>query len=328
MVAEVKARIFEPFFSTKFKERGLGLAAVSGIVRSHKGAIQVCSSPHKGSTFRVFRPAVPPAVAVPAPPQAAPAPKTDLRGDRIFARGEGLPGRIWASQQPAWITDLETDRNFPRLEAAARRGFRAAFGFPILAGGSVLGVVEFFTRDIQEPDEDLLQMAAATGYQIGEFLERERAQKTLAEREESCRVLTETASDGILAIDAQSRIVFANSAAGRIFGYSREEMLACDLTMLMPEYLRRVHRAAIGQYLETGQRHSSWQAVPLSGRHKDGHEISLEISFAEYEQNNKHIFIGMLRDVTERKRFDEQLQQTAKLESLGLLAGGIAHDFE
>lgn len=80
MAADVRARIFEPFFSTKFTGRGLGLAAVSGIIRSHKGAIQVHSSLHKGSTFKIFLPAVPPAVAEQGPAQTAPAAKTELRG--------------------------------------------------------------------------------------------------------------------------------------------------------------------------------------------------------------------------------------------------------
>jgi two-component system CheB/CheR fusion protein len=67
--------------------------------------------------------------------------------------------------------------------------------------------------------------------------------------------------------------------------------------------------------------------VQLPGRHKHGHELSLEVSFAEYNEDRQHFFIGIIRDVSERKRFEEQLRQTAKLESLGLPAGGIAHDF-
>lgn len=247
--------------------------------------------------------------------------------DRALPRGIDLPGRVWANQRPDWIADLRGTVNLPRLAAAAESGLRAAFGFPILRGGIVSGVVELFSEQIRHPDEELLNVGFVIGSEIGEVLERQRVQKSLAEREESYRVLTETASDGIISIDAGSTILFANTASGKIFGYTRQELLGANLTMLMPDYLQHVHRAGIQRYLETGQRHLSWEAVPLPGRHKDGHEIPLEISFAEYEEKNKHVFIGIIRDVTERKQLDEKLRETAKLESLGVLAGGIAHDF-
>ena len=70
---------------------------------------------------------------------------------------------------------------------------------------------------------------------MGEFLERYRTQRELAEREESYRVLTATAPDGIITIDAEGTILFANAAAARIFGYSREELTGCNAAILLPE---------------------------------------------------------------------------------------------
>ena len=103
---------------------------------------------------------------------------------------------------------------FTRGRGLLRGRFRAAFGFPIIIGDTVSGVVEFFSREVLSADADLLHMASGIGYQLGEFIERQRAQKALAERDESYRALTETASDGIISIDGSSAILFANTASG------------------------------------------------------------------------------------------------------------------
>src|SRR5712692_5744525 len=98
---------------------------------------------------------------------------------RTFAPGVGLPGRVWAQGQPAWIQDVTRDTNFPRAPIAAREGLRAAFGFPILLGAEVLGVLEFFSHQIQQPDRRLLEMLNAIGTQIGQFIERKEAEDAL-----------------------------------------------------------------------------------------------------------------------------------------------------
>jgi PAS domain-containing protein len=84
---------------------------------------------------------------------------------------------------------------------------------------------------------------------------------------ENSRIIAETASDAIITIDEESNILFVNHAAVRIFGYSPEEMLGGQLTMLMPEYLRHLHRAGLKQYVETGNKHISWDAAELPGLH-------------------------------------------------------------
>lgn len=123
------------------------------------------------------------------------------------------------------------------------------------------------------------------------------------------RLIADTASDAIITIDDQSTILFANRGAEKIFGYPREEMIGQELTMLMPDYLRHVHRAGVDRYLESGVKHISWEAVPLPGLHKDGTEISLELSFAEFNEEGKHFFTGVARDVTDRQRAQEALKQ-------------------
>ncbi len=94
-----------------------------------------------------------------------------------FPPGIGLPGRVWVSQQPAWISDVTQDRNFHRAPFAQQDDLHAGFAFPICLGDEIYGVMEFFTIDIQELDSDLLALMYTLGTQLGQFIERQRAEK-------------------------------------------------------------------------------------------------------------------------------------------------------
>jgi PAS domain S-box-containing protein len=92
-----------------------------------------------------------------------------------LAPGEGLPGQVWASGKPAWSTDIQEEQHSPRASLGVAEGLHGALAFPIRLGHEVLGVLEFFSATMEPPDKDLLQTVATLGYQIGQFIERERA---------------------------------------------------------------------------------------------------------------------------------------------------------
>jgi len=134
------------------------------------------------------------------------------------------------------------------------------------------------------------------------------AEQAARESEERFRTLAETASDAIITIDEDSTIVFVNPATEQIFGYTSGEMVGAGLPMLMPEYLRHLHKAGFGRYISTGEKHLAWDAIELPGLHKSGREIPLELSFGEFTRNDRRYFTGIARDITERKRAEEALQ--------------------
>ena len=142
-----------------------------------------------------------------------------------------------------------------------------------------------------------------------DITERKRAEEALHESEERYRVVAETATDVIVTIDENSTILFANGAVERVFGYAVSELLGCQITILMPEYLRHVHEAAVGRYVRTGRKHINWEAVELPGLHKSGREIPLELSFGEFAKDRKRFFTGIARDISERKQAEEQLRR-------------------
>lgn len=96
-------------------------------------------------------------------------PKEFAAGTRTmtFPSGTGLPGRVWESRKPSWIHDIMLDTNFPRLPFAPSSGLHGAFAFPILLADKVTGVMEFFSREVRPPDQDLLKMMYSLGSQIG-----------------------------------------------------------------------------------------------------------------------------------------------------------------
>ena len=92
---------------------------------------------------------------------------------------EGLVRQVWASGEPKWISDVESDAGFQRGPLTAKAGLHGAFAFPILAGNVTLGVLEFFSREIRSPDASLLQMVRVIGSQIGQFMARKQAEENL-----------------------------------------------------------------------------------------------------------------------------------------------------
>ena len=116
--------------------------------------------------------------------------------ESTFEPGIGLPGRVWFTREPAYIADVVRDANFLRAPIAAREGLHAAFGFPILLGGEVLGVMEFFSHEIRQPDRDLLDMMVTIGSQIGQFIERNQAEEALRHAQAELAHVTRVATLG------------------------------------------------------------------------------------------------------------------------------------
>ena len=118
--------------------------------------------------------------------------------------------------------------------------------------------------------------------------------------------LAETTSDAIVSVDESSTVRYANPAVADVFGYEPAEVIGKPLTMLMPEELTDRHRAGLREYLDTGERTFDWDEIELPGRHKEGHEIPLSISFSEFSVGDERYFTGIVRDIRDRKRLQAE----------------------
>jgi PAS domain S-box-containing protein len=153
---------------------------------------------------------------------------------------------------------------------------------------------------------------------------RLRAATRVLEAEKGHRMIAEIASDGIVTMGGAGTIQFANSSAGAIFGYPANELIGKPFSALVPDFAEPARLADVEPAVAPAR---SWAAVELSGRHQSGRQIPLEVSLAEFSEGAQEPLVtAVIRDVTERKARDCQLAHIQKLESIGQLAAGVAHE--
>ncbi|MFD1570924.1 two-component system sensor histidine kinase NtrB [Halorubrum laminariae] len=138
------------------------------------------------------------------------------------------------------------------------------------------------------------------------------------------QTLVENAAEGMLTIDENSDIVYANPAIEDILGYTPQELIGSSKMEIIPERLEPVHAAALESYVETGARNIDWNGIELPALHKDGHEVPTLISLREHEHHGDRYFTGIIRDVTERRRRENQLRD--QKERLDEFADILTHD--
>ncbi|MEO8596118.1 MAG: PAS domain S-box protein [Candidatus Solibacter sp.] len=139
--------------------------------------------------------------------------------------------------------------------------------------------------------------------------------------------LLESASQAIVSIDRAGRIVLANRRAAEMFGYSVAELLGARIEILLPESKRAAHGRQREQYFEHPHARPMGIGFDLSGRRRDGVEFPVEVSLSTVETEEGTFGIAFISDITTRKSLEGQLMQAQKMEAVGRLAGGVAHDF-
>lgn len=226
-----------------------------------------------------------------------------------FDWGEGLPGRVLATGEPAWIFDVTRDTGFARAAQARDVGLKAGFAFPVLVGKEVMAVLEFFSGRPVMPDAALLDVMAHIGAQLGRVVERKLAEDALRESEEKFRALTQTTPEAVVIADGEGYIVFWNQSAQAIFGYSQEEVINRPLTLLMPARYRNQHQQGLEKFRAGGQSTLIGRTTELAGLRKDGREFPLELSLATWTAGEKIFFGGIIRDITRRKEAEELIKE-------------------
>lgn len=228
-----------------------------------------------------------------------------------FERGVGLPGRVWADKAAVWVPDVVTDANFPRAAFAANAGLGCALACPLVSGEQFLGVMEFFGPSVAEPDDEMLEMAAAVGAQVGSFVRRRRAERAVRASEARRSAMLETALDAVVAIDEGGDIVEFNPAAEQTFGHRREDVIGRKMVdVIIPENLRDLHRSGFDRYLRTGEATLLGTRVETRALRKNGEEFPVELSIARVADPDRVAFTAFIRDITRRVEAQRALTES------------------
>ena len=220
---------------------------------------------------------------------------SDLSLVITLPEGQGLPGRVWNSKKPTWVYDVTRDPNFPRAPYAAAADLHGGFAFPLFFQGEIDGIMELFSHNVVEPDEDLLQMVEALGSQIGLFIARGRIVQELQRHKENAGAAS-TAKDrflGLLTDKLRAPLAPVLTWAGKIAEQSdlRPDVQQglkmvrgnVELEMRLIEDMLDLSRIARGK-------------LTLQLRKADAHELlqsALEIVRSDIEQRHLTPFVAL-----------------------------------
>ena len=288
------------------------LAEADSISEGLTAAIRtVCEAQH-WDCGRFFRTDEEAGVLLFAESWSKPGPQFDLYIERsrkvTYAPGVGLVGVVWQTGEPLWVADVARDPRASRKIIANEAGMHGAFVFPVSSGGKIIGVLGFNSREIREPDENLLQAIHVIGSQIGQFVQRKQADEVLRESEERFRSLTELSSDWYWEQDENFRFTMVSDNLSRrianapvsIIGKTRWELPTLNMT----EADWAAHRAL----LESHQpfRDLQWHRLDQTGKVQIA-SISGKPVFDSDGRFRGYRGIG--RDITEAKRSEEALRR-------------------
>jgi PAS domain S-box-containing protein len=195
----------------------------------------------------------------------------------------------------------------------------------------IAGRFEPFHFERTRPDGTIIEVLGSpiTGggfvNTITDITERKKAEQTLKNSEERVRTIIETAADGIIVIGEDGVIQSFSPAAERIFGYMQDEVIGKKINLLMPEPMQSEHDDYLKRYFETGEKRVVGITRELIGLRKDTTKFPMELAVGEGSLGNQSIFTGLIRDITERKKAEQAIEEAAeKLQvALSSMSDGI-----
>jgi PAS domain S-box-containing protein len=256
---------------------------------------------------------------------------------RVLQKGKDLPGQIWAAESPYWIEDLQQDDNFLRAASAEADGLITGWGVPVRVGNQVIAVVEFFSRQRQREDSEMMATVETVCASIGQFMARSAQESRLEELNRQKESILNSVADGIFGTDSSGRIVFVNPAAASMLGAHAFDLIGRTVHSVVHE--ERKGREKCSDQCRTGRAFmvregSSGQDVFYR---KNGASFPVEFSVTPMVEHN--VAVGSVlsfRDISQRYALDRMKDEfvstvshelrtplTSIRGALGLLSTGL-----
>ncbi len=245
-----------------------------------------------------------------------------VRGTDGMELGEGMHGSVAQSRKGVIINDVLAS---PKR---ARRGHTTEFDHiiivPLMVRGKLLGTLTVARKPGNPYDAEDLDLMTAFANQISVAMDNAALYTQLLQRERYFDSILETSRDGIVVTSEEQRVVYRNSSLSKMFGHDEID----DLSGINTDAFFAPESYPVLQWVreKLDKREEIDRIVEWKARRRDGSMFDAEMRIGYFSEGGKRYDVGVVRDVTERKRMEAQLQQASKLAAIGELAAGVAHE--
>jgi diguanylate cyclase (GGDEF)-like protein/PAS domain S-box-containing protein len=223
----------------------------------------------------------------------------------------GIWGEAVRQRKPIILNDFQASHPLKKGYPEGHADLTKFLTVPVFNEDQIVAVVGIANKDRDYDETDVLQVTLFMDA-VWKSVNIKTAEEALRESGERIRAITNSANDAIIMMDNNGNISYWNPAAQRILGYTREEVIGKNLhKLIMPERFMPAHLAAFPEFQKTGRGNAIGKTLELAARRKDGQEIEVELSLSAVKIEKEWHSVGILQDITERKKTEKQMQHLA-----------------
>ena len=235
--------------------------------------------------------------------------------------GKGITGWVAEKGDPLLVDDVREETRY----ICGDENIRSEMCAPLKVGEKIIGVIDAQSRKLNAFSEDDLRLLNIAAGQIASLIENIRLYEEIKTSEEKYRTVVEGALDGVLVVGENYQIKYVNKRLAEIMGYTREELIGMDFRNYLDDESKQL---VIDRYVRRQKGEEVPPRYEFNVVQKDREIRNVEISSTIVKDSQGNVnTIAFLKDITEKKRMEEQLLQNEKLRALGEMASGVAHDF-